>query len=639
MSDSIPKSGDDTEGKPEAASNRSIEALHDLIVGPTRHRLEGLAQQIEDPERHAGAVSRVLPRAITLGTTRDNQLATALEPILENTIRTSIKRDRRILVDALFPVMGPAIRKAIASTIQGLIQNFNQVLEHSVSLRGLSWRLEALRTRRPFAEVVLLNTLVYQVEQVFLIHRESGLLVEHVVTKTAAAQNPDLVSGMLTAIKDFVQESFGAALGETLDTFQVGECKVWIEHSAYAVLAAVIRGNPPVGFKEMMRDALDEIHLKHSDALSSFEGDCESFQAARPILKELLQVQFKNQKKKSAAPFWVAIAAVALLLGWGVFHHMMEERRWRQLRDQLRDQPGIVVTQMEQQDGRRHVYGLKDPYAPDPGLLLEAAEVAREAVVFHWEPYLSAHPEFTLRRAERLLAPPSTIRLSFQQGELQASGAALPSWIDASRRLVRATPWIDRYDDDKVVDIDARLGRPSGVKLSLEGTTLKAEGRAGHAWIAQSRSAAVAIPGVEAYDDARLIDVDVQAWDTVSKTVAGAVFYFEPGRDTLVRGQEKTLEAFQKAVNELVGLSQVLNRTLHIEVVGHADQIGSETFNVEISRKRAEAFSRRLMDAGMQATAVSIHAAGSGQPVVSARNSTDRALNRRVVFKLNPPGH
>ena len=102
--------------------------------------------------------------------------------------------------------MGPAIRKAIAATIQGLIQNFNQILEHSFSIKGLRWRLEALRTRRPFAEVVLLHTLVYQVEQVFLVHRKSGLLIDHVVAKTTVPQNPDLVSGMLTAIKDFVQE-------------------------------------------------------------------------------------------------------------------------------------------------------------------------------------------------------------------------------------------------------------------------------------------------------------------------------------------------------------------------------------------------------------------------------------------------
>ena len=79
-----------------------------------------------------------------------------------------------------------------------------------MSKQGLKWRFEALRTRKPFAEVILLHTLVYQVEQIFLIHKDTGLTLQHVVSKAELANDPDLVSGMLTAIKDFVQDSFGA---------------------------------------------------------------------------------------------------------------------------------------------------------------------------------------------------------------------------------------------------------------------------------------------------------------------------------------------------------------------------------------------------------------------------------------------
>ena len=55
--------------------------------------------------------------------------------------------------------------------------------------RSLKWRFEAWRTGRPFAEIVLLKTLVYRVDQVFLIHKETGLLLQHVVADEVRAKD------------------------------------------------------------------------------------------------------------------------------------------------------------------------------------------------------------------------------------------------------------------------------------------------------------------------------------------------------------------------------------------------------------------------------------------------------------------
>jgi len=199
-------------------TEEALDELRELLLSPYRAQLDKLQQRLDTPELNARDVSRVLPEAIAQRSTQDRKIEIALGPITARAIQSTIKKDRQIFVDALFPIMGPAIRKAIAAAIQGMIQSFNQVLDHSVSIQGFKWRLEALRTRKPFAEIVLLHTLVYQVEQVFLIHRDSGLVLQHVVAGSVEAQDPDLVSGMLTAIKDFVQDSFGAQKEEALET-------------------------------------------------------------------------------------------------------------------------------------------------------------------------------------------------------------------------------------------------------------------------------------------------------------------------------------------------------------------------------------------------------------------------------------
>ena len=218
MSDPTRDKTDELAFKNPAQSQDSLVELRDLLLGPMQAQLDKLQRRLDSPQLLAKDVSQVLPEAISLRSSRDKKIQITLEPITEKAIISSIKKDRRVLVDALFPVMGPAIRKAIASTIQGMIQGFNQILEHSLSIQGLKWRWEAIRTQKTFAEVVLLHTLVYQVEQVFLIHKDSGLVLQHVVAKTAVSQDPDLVSGMLTAIKDFVHDSFGGQKDQALDT-------------------------------------------------------------------------------------------------------------------------------------------------------------------------------------------------------------------------------------------------------------------------------------------------------------------------------------------------------------------------------------------------------------------------------------
>ena len=190
----------------------------------------------------------MLANAFALAGSRDEQLAKVLAPTLERATQASIRKNPGTLVGILYPLMGPAIRKSIAENLDGTLQRLNQAFKHSFSWQGLKWRLEALRTGSSFADVVLKHTVEFRVEHIFLIHRKTGLLLEHVAAPEAAAQDPQLVSGMLTAIQDFVRDSFEGAQkdgGGGIDSLRLGDLLLWCEEGPFAFLAAVIRGNPP----------------------------------------------------------------------------------------------------------------------------------------------------------------------------------------------------------------------------------------------------------------------------------------------------------------------------------------------------------------------------------------------------------
>src|SRR5437899_3365427 len=184
-------------------------------------------------------------------------------------MRQPIEKKPDTFVGALHPIIGPMVRRSIAESLRRLMQSLNQTLEHTFSWRGLKWRFEALRTGKSFAEVVMLRSLVYRVEQLFLIHRKTSLSLLHVALDPAIAKDSDMVAGMLSAIQDFVRDSFATGDDSALEEFRVGELQVWITPGQYAYLAAVIRGHPPRELRSVLEDRIDSIHVLKGSSLAN----------------------------------------------------------------------------------------------------------------------------------------------------------------------------------------------------------------------------------------------------------------------------------------------------------------------------------------------------------------------------------
>jgi outer membrane protein OmpA-like peptidoglycan-associated protein len=324
-----------------------------------------------------------------------------------------------------------------------------------------------------------------------------------------------------------------------------------------------------------------------------------------------------------------------LAAGWGVFRLVDERWRWSRFMSALRSRPGIVVTAVDEQDGRRHVYGLRDPYAIEPLELLRAAGIRPEAVVFQWEALQSSHPEYARRRIEVVFSPPASVRLSFTGGVLKAGGAARSPWIADARRLAKALPWIDAYDETGLVDIDERLQPPPGARLTLNGQILHASGTASRRWIEEARAAAADIPGIAAYRDSELVAAEPQELDQLKRKIESAVFRFEPGRHDPAPGQEPALRDLEQTALDLAALAKELDQPLGIEIVGHSDNSGPKDLNMRISFERAQNIRGRLVDAGFPEEYLRVQAAGSRQPLYPGATAHERALNRRVTFEVS----
>jgi outer membrane protein OmpA-like peptidoglycan-associated protein len=574
-----------------------LEQLRTLLFERELELLSRLSKVIEDPEQLAIVVARILPTAIAQ-VSSDTRLGEVLAPALEKATQRSIRSDPRTLLNILYPLIVPAIRKSIWEAIDETFQSLNQALKYSLTWRGLKWRWEAWRTGTPFAEVVLRHTLVYQVEHVFLIHRDTGLLISHAAADNAAGQDPQLVSSMLIAIQDFVRDSFNGAEQQGLDTARLGELWLWSEPGPVATLAAVIRGNPPEGLHETLRGVLSRIHDERRHALESFEGDSSHFADVEANLRECVALeQHAPLAAERGFPWLAAVIGLVLLAlaGAGGVRWWQNERAWeyaQQLQEtkqrtwdgylaRLRAQPGIVITEVGQQDGKFLVAGLRDPLAVDPQLLLRQAGIDPGSVASHWEPYQALDPAFVLKRLRASLDPPPSVTLMANGNHIVARGSAPSTWIERARTISRMLP----------------AGGPS---LDLSGVSDVYQGEIGK----------------------------------LSEAIQSHEIHFDFNQALPAAGQDVVLDQLAGELKNLASLASAMRVAARVTVTGHSDETGSDAFNLSLSLARAEAVRALLKKRGVDPDLLAPRGAGALEPLEPASSEAARSINRRVSFKV-----
>ena len=568
-------------GASAAAAAEDLARLRRLILAAEQDRLDEIERRLDDPDVRAEELSVLLPDALARAAHDGNRLGKALSGVVDEALDASVKKNRQRLAQVLAPAMGPAIRRAITEALRAMVDSFNQVLQHSFSLRALRWRVEAWRTGTPFAEVVLSHSLVFRVEQIFLVHRESGLLLQHVAADGRAAQDGDLVSGMLTAIQDFVRDSFSIGADEAVDTMRVGNLTVWVEQGVRAYAAAVIRGTPPIEFRGVLRDALETIHLEFIDALETFSGDAEPFEDARHHLEGCLHMQVAAGRERrdwlapaAAGGVVLFVVAVWLALSWHA------GRRWDAYLARLGQEPGILVVSEHGGVRRSSIAGLADPHAADPVKLLADAGLDPARVSSRWKPYVAQEPSIVLARARAVLQPPGTVTLELSDGALLARGSAP------------------------------------------------------HRWIKTAGARAVTIPGVLAFDANHTVDEDLAAMRPARDRLEAVVLRFDVGSAELPHQETAMFDRAATALQEIAAVARERDIALRIDVIGRTDGTGPEAANVWLSRARAEQVASRLETMGMREFAIAIQGLGASQPLRSEISADNRAYNRSVTFRV-----
>ena len=92
------------------------------------------------------------------------------------------------------------------------------------------------------------------------------------------------------------------------------------------------------------------------------------------------------------------------------------------------------------------------------------------------------------------------------------------------------------------------------------------------------------------------------------------------------------------AYSEIDRVANILNRypKSSIRIEGHTDSVGDETYNLDLSERRAIAVKDTLVAKGVNALRVQAVGFGESMPVASNDEEGGRQLNRRVSIVIVP---
>ena len=321
----------------------------------------------------------------------------------------------------------------------------------------------------------------------------------------------------------------------------------------------------------------------------------------------------------------LGLLAFAILAGWCLSHGGA-------IQDRLRDQ----VSE------RLSAAGLTGIEVSADGLdVTLAGTLTSEEAVAEAERIAGGHPG--ARRLNDLLAVgrPGNVRLSSAGGELTISGALAGE--AARRRIVAAATifWGERHDAT-ALDVDPQappVQRPDAL-VSVIALLRDTAGRFELGWgppvdVDGEVSSEAAKGPFLARLGALTADWEIREQIRVTpRAVADDLAGMLARRRVEFASDSARLTAAGRQLLEEVAKLLVGAPGARFVVEGHTDSQASESYNLELSRRRADAVRDYLVATGIAPARLETEGLGESQPVASNDTAEGRRENRRVAFRL-----
>lgn len=272
-----------------------LEILKDILFPDDRGAVQDIAKRIElveliinDQKELAARVNPLVDEKIDTFT---KSIPDTLGPTITATLKKEIKNHKDEVVDALYPVLGKMVKKYVAQEIKILSEKIDNQLGFikRIKRKFRSW------FGGPTEEQLLMRELSSAtIEQVLLIERDSGILkASYSVTNSI---DEEMISGMLTAIKSFVEDAFQKK-NQNLELIQYELYNIHLQSFVTHYVAVVISGEYHLTSKNKLQDIIFNFYYNfmamNLDLVFHTKDQKKEGKSVRTIDKDLLEKELE----------------------------------------------------------------------------------------------------------------------------------------------------------------------------------------------------------------------------------------------------------------------------------------------------------------------------------------------------------
>lgn len=133
------------------------------------------------------------------------------------------------------------------------------------------------------------------IDEVFLM-TPTGMLLKHYTRRLRPDQDEDILAGMLTAVQNFVRESFDEA-GGRLNEIRFENYDILISHAKNVVVAAIITTKKPERLRNQLRSVTNDLQREYGDTIKNWGGDKKDLEEIDDAMKRFLSGKYKARSK------------------------------------------------------------------------------------------------------------------------------------------------------------------------------------------------------------------------------------------------------------------------------------------------------------------------------------------------------
>jgi len=234
--------------------NEKIEILKDILFDDGHKFEEKISKRVKNLEQTLNQRKKLSDKVDPLIEQQlkdfKESIPSTLGPVITETLKQEIRNHKDEVVDALYPILGKMVKKYVAQEMQLLSEKIDGQLGF---LKRGKRKFRSFFTGKKEEDLILSDISSAKIEQVLLIEKDSGILKASFSRSDTIDE--EMVSGMLTAIKSFVEDAFKQR-NQNLESIEYELYQIHLQSFATHYIAVVISGNYVTSSKDNLQDVI-----------------------------------------------------------------------------------------------------------------------------------------------------------------------------------------------------------------------------------------------------------------------------------------------------------------------------------------------------------------------------------------------